>query len=453
MYRPEPQGEINMIAERLIGSLFGSKIGNELDALAQAYAAQGKFSGAVLVARKGEVLLKKGYGLANREHDVSNTPQTIFRIGSMTKPFTAIAIMQSVEAGQLSLDDTVSKFLPDFPNGGRITVHHLLSNRSGIRDYILMPEYNDIKKQRVTTEQVIALFRDEPLLFEPGTEFGYSNGNWVLVGYMLEQLTGKSYEAVIRERIFQPLGMTNSGAEWEKPLIQHRANGYDDTGAGFLNAELHDDTTMHGAGALYSTVEDLFKWDRGLYSDALLKQETLQMMFAPISEDYGYGWELHRLHGQQVIGHSGGLPGFASNIARFVDDDVTVIVASNVGGSAVMQLTEGLSAIVFGVPHESPSARPFVTVDPAVLADYVGDFSVTYFGRTSIMQFTLENDRLVMAIRGLPTSVLSAYSDITFYARPKGDVEMTFVRDASGQVNTIEMDWSGHKGTAKRVSV
>ena len=251
-----------MIAERIIGNLFGSKIGNELDALAQAYAAQGKFSGAVLVARKGEILLKKGYGLANREHDVPNTPQTIFRIGSMTKPFTAIAIMQLVEAGQLSVDDTVSKFLPDFPNGERITVHHLLSNRSGIRDYILMPEYNAIKKQRVSTEQLIGLFRDEPLLFEPGSEFGYSNGNWVLLGYMLEQITGKSYEAAIRERIFQPLGMNNSGAEWEQPLIKHRASGYDDTGAGFLNAELHDDTTMHGAGALYSTVEDLFKWDR-----------------------------------------------------------------------------------------------------------------------------------------------------------------------------------------------
>ncbi|HLU11058.1 MAG TPA: serine hydrolase [Oceanobacillus sp.] len=441
-----------MIAERILGNLFGSKIGSELDALAQAYTAHGKFAGAALVARKGEILLKKGYGLANREHNVPNTPQTVFRIGSMSKPFTAIAIMQLVEAGQLSLDDTVSKFLPDFPNGERITVHHLLSNRSGIRDYILMPEYQTIKKQRVTTEQVIALFRNEPLLFEPGTQFSYSNGNWVLLGYILEKLTSKSYEAAIRERIFDPVGMRNSGAEWEKPLIQHRANGYDDTGAGYANAELHDDTTMHGAGALYSTVEDLYKWDRALYGETLLKQATLQQMFAPISESYGYGWELHTLHGRRAIGHSGGMPGYASNIARFIDDDVTVIVASNVGGSAVLQLTEGLSAVVFGAPYETPSARPFVSVDPAILADYVGNYSVTFYGRTSIMEFTLENDHLVLAIRGLPTSIVSAYSDTTFYARPKGDVEMTFVRDASGQVNTIEMDWSGHKLTATRVN-
>jgi CubicO group peptidase (beta-lactamase class C family) len=440
-----------MIAERLIGSLFGIKIGNQLDALVEAYTAQGKFAGAALIARKGEVLLSKGYGLANREHAVPNTPQTVFRIGSTTKPFTALAIMQFVEAGRLSLDDTVSKFLPDFPNGKRITIGHLLSNRSGIPDYILMPEYDGIKKLRVSTEQVIGLFRDEPLLFEPGTEFGYSNSNWVLLGYMLERMADKSYEAVIRERIFQPLGMSHSGTQWEQPLIMHRASSYDDTGAGYLNAEFHDDTTMHGAGALYSTVEDLYKWDRALYGETLLKQKTLQQMFAPVSEGYGYGWELHTLHGHRVIAHSGGLPGFVSNIARFVDDDVVVILLSNVGGSAVPQMTEGLSAIVFASPYEMPSARPFVIVDPAVLADYVGDYSVTFFGRTSILKFTLENDRLVMAIRGLPTSVLSAYSDTTFCARPKGDVEMTFVRDASGRVSTIEMNWSGHQGTAKRV--
>ena len=165
-------------------------------------------------------------------------------------------------------------------------------------------------------------------------------------------------------------------------------------------------------------------------------------MFAPISEGYGYGWELYTKHERRLIGHSGGLPGFASNIARFVDDDVTVIVASNVGGSDVLQLPLGLAAIVFGVPYETPSARPFVTVDPVALANYVGDYSVTFFGRTSIMQFTLENDRLVMAIRGLPTSVLSAYSDTTFYARPKGDVEMTFVRDML-PVRSTRLRWIG----------
>jgi CubicO group peptidase (beta-lactamase class C family) len=440
-----------MIAERLIGTLFGSRMGQELDALVNAYAAQGKFGGAVLVARKGEVLLKKGYGLANYEHDVPNTPETVFRIGSMTKPFTAIAVMQMVEAGRLSLQDTVSRFLPDFPKGERITVHHLLSNTSGIPDYIITPEYQTIRRYRVTTEQVIDLFRDKPLQFEPGTAFGYSNSGWVLLGLMLEQLTGKRYEEVIRQQIFEPLGMTHSGAEWEQTLIRHRANGYINTGVEITNADYHDDTGMHAAGALYSTVEDLFKWDRALNGNRLLRQSTLAQMHQPVMEGYGYGWELPVIHGRRVFGHSGGLPGFTSNYARFIEDDVTVIVASNLSGAAFSQLTEGLAAVVFGLPYAVPTARPFVSVDPAVLADYVGEFEVTYFGRTSILTFAIEHERLTMAIRGLPKSVLSAYSDTTFYARPKGDVELTFVRGGDGRVTSIEMNWSGHKGTAKRV--
>ena len=441
-----------MIGQRLIGNLFGSRTTQELNGLVEAYVSQSKFSGAVLVAHKGDVLLQKGYGLANHEHDIPNTPQTVFRIGSMTKSFTALVTMLLVEEGRLKLDDAVSQFLPDFPNGEQIALRHLLCNTSGLPDYISTPEYEVIKKRHISTNDLIALFRDLPLQFKPGAEFGYSNFGWMLLGAILEQLEGKPYEQIVRKSIFAPLGMTRSGAEWEQPIIKHRAVGYVDTGEGLLNAELIDETTMHAAGALYSTVEDLFKWDRALAAGTLVRQETLQAMRMAVSPQYGYGWELHALHGRQSFGHSGGLPGYISNYAHFVDDDLTIILLSNLSGAAFMGLTEGLSAIVFGLPYEMPSARPFVTVDPAVFDDYVGEFNVTFFGRTSTLKFRVENGRLLMEISGLPTSILSAYSETTFYARPKGDVELTFVRETTGQVSTIDLNWSGHKAQAMRIS-
>jgi CubicO group peptidase (beta-lactamase class C family) len=406
----------------------------------------------VLVARGGEILLNKGYGLANREHGASNTPQTVFRIGSMTKPFTAIAIMQLAEAGRLSVQDPLSQYLPDFLNGERIRLHHLLSNTSGIEDYIIMPEYAKIMKLRVTLDDLFAFFRDKPLQFQPGEGFGYSNSNWVLLGYIIERITGKPYASVIGERIFEPAGMAHSGYEWEVPVIKGRAAGYNDTGAGIVHAELIDESTMHAAGALYSTTEDLYRWDRALYSPALLKPETFKTMSAAVWEHYGYGWELYTLHGHRAVAHSGGIPGYVSNFVRFVDDDAVVIILSNLGSASFPQMTEGLAAILFGAPYQLPSAYTFVEVNAAVLADYEGEFDATYFGRTSRLRFALEGGKLVMRVWGLPDSVLSPLSESKFYARSKGDVEMTFVRDAEGRVTGIDMLWAGQPTAAVRVN-
>jgi len=434
-----------------IGGLLGQRTERELDALVKAYTDQGKFSGVVLVARGEEILLRKAYGSANFEYAVANTPETVFRIGSMTKPFTALAIMQLVEAEKLSINDPVSKFLPDFSNGKQIALHHLLSNTSGIPDYIIMPEYQKISKNHLTTQDLIALFRDQPLQFEPGSQFSYSNSNWVLLGAILEQATGLTYGEVIRERIFQPLGMAHSGYEWEQPIIKNRAVGYVDTGAGMLNAELIDESTMHGAGGLYSTVDDLHIWERALHDGTLVRHQTLKQMSVPIFKEYGFGWELYSLHNRRIVAHSGGLPGYVSNFVRFVDDDVAIIILSNLSSAAFPQMTEALSAIVFDEPYQLPSAYTFIHVDPAVFADYVGDYRVTFFGRTSILKFVIEGDKLVMTVQGLPKSILSAISETKFYARSKGDVEMTFVRDEKGHISTIDMNWAGHLQTAVRV--
>src|SRR5690606_35898964 len=359
--------------------------------------------------------------------------------------------MQWVERGVLAVEDTVSRFVPDYPNGERITLHHLLSNTSGIPDYILMPSFPTVAKRRLKTDELIALFRDAPLLFEPGERFAYSNSNWVLLGKVLEQMTGKPYGEAIREQIFEPAGMATAGYTWETPLIPHRAQGYVDSGNGIINAEFIDETALHGAGGLYATVDDLLRFDRALAAGKIVRSDTLERMAANGTAPYGYGWELESIHGRRVVGHSGGMPGYMSNFARFVDDDVTVSVLSNLGSAEVKALTEALGAIVFGLPYEKPSARRFIEIDPAQLKQYEGDYSLTYFGRTSVLSFRVENGQLMMHVPGLPSSIVRAMSETTFFARSKGEVEMTFLRDQNGDIKGIDVNWSGHRQFAPRI--
>src|SRR6185369_13767550 len=280
-----------------------------------------------------------------------------------------------------------------------------------IPDYIVMAGYEKIMKQHISLPDLFELFRDTALVFEPGSDFGYSNSNWVLLGYIIEQVTGKSYAEVLRERIFEPIDMTHSGVDWEQPIIPHRALGYVDTGAGMINAELIDDTTMHAAGAIYSTVDDLYRWERALYGDRLLPQQTLQQMWTAVSKKddsgYGYGWEIRRFHKRRTIGHSGGLPGYVSDIVRFVEVDLVVIILSNLGSTAHEDMVRDLSAAVLGEPYQLPAKRTFVVVNPAIFADYVGRYELTYFGRKSILNFTVEGDQMVMKVHGLPKAVLS----------------------------------------------
>ncbi|MBL8161409.1 MAG: beta-lactamase family protein, partial [Anaerolineae bacterium] len=202
-----------MLKERLTRLIFGQ--GHRLDTLVQAYVDLERFSGAALVARGGRVLLHKAYGCADPGAQTPNTVETAFRIGSLTKPFTAILVMQVAQAGQLELEDTLALYMPDYPNAEHITLRHLLSNTSGIPDYIPLPAYEALMGQPTPPERIVALFRDLPPQFEPGTGFGYSNSNWVLLTLILEQVTGRPFAQLLDERIFAPAGMTRSGVNWQ----------------------------------------------------------------------------------------------------------------------------------------------------------------------------------------------------------------------------------------------
>jgi len=320
------------------------------------------WGGTILVAQKGEVLISQGYGLADRENDVPNTSQTKFAIGSMTKAFTAMAIMMLQERGQLTVQDPICKYISDCPTAWKpITLHHLLIHTSGIHDYeAWYYELNDKINicREYKPEEFIAFFKDLPLDFAPGSRWSYSNTGYFLLGVAIEKVSDESYETFIQKNILQPLGMTESGYDRSSTIVKQRASGYSiDQNGGFVNAYCTDVSIKYAAGGLYSTVGDLYKWDQALYTDRLVSTGTLNTIFTstvsidssqwPAGAVYGYGWAISQQSGHRVIWHGGFVYGFVSQITRYPDDQVTIIVLTNVDTENPYQITNALADIVF----------------------------------------------------------------------------------------------------------
>jgi CubicO group peptidase (beta-lactamase class C family) len=309
-------------------------IATKIDAYLGRLVQDNQFSGSVLVARRGQVLVSKGYGMANLEQSVPNTPQTKFRIGSVTKQFTAMAILLLQQQGKLKVQDHICTYIPQCPDAWQeITIHHLLTHTSGIRNFIDMPTYQKVKTLPSTPIQTMALFKDTPLLFKPGARYSYSNSGYVVLGYIIEKVSKKLYPLFLREQIFAPLQMRNTGYD-TSIVLKHRAAGY--TNGGQFNADYVDLSIVHAAGGLYSTIEDLYLWDQALYTAKLVPQAALDTMFTahaafppPGDGGYGYGWDIFKAHDRRVTGHLGGIAGFSAGLTRFPDDKVTVIVLSN----------------------------------------------------------------------------------------------------------------------------
>lgn len=303
----------------------------QLDQFLSEQANNQMFSGAVLVAQNGQILLSKGYGLADRTRQLPNTPQTRFRLGSLTKPFTALAILQLQAQGKLDVQDPICRYLTDCPVAWQtITVHHLLTHTAGIPDIERLPEYAQIKTTPSTPAQTITLFQDKPLAFLPGTQWEYSSSGYILLGVILEQAAGKTYETFLQENIFAPLGMNDTGYEHDAATL---ATGYANA---TTVADPIDMSIPFAAGGLYSTVEDLYRWEQALATDELLPQPLLDLLFTPYAEipqtdgaRYGYGWVISQPMGHRLIGHNGGIDGFVASLNWFVADHVTIIMLSN----------------------------------------------------------------------------------------------------------------------------
>jgi CubicO group peptidase (beta-lactamase class C family) len=308
-----------------------------------------RFMGSVLVARGENVVLDKGYGYANVEWEVANSPTTRFRIGSITKQFTAAAILLLEERGRLSVDDPVRKHLPDAPSAwDKVTIFHLLTHTSGIPSFTSFPDYQSTMTLAVTTEKMVERFRDKPLEFAPGEKWNYSNSGYVLLGYLIERISGQPDAQFLQENIFKALGMTGSGYDSNADVIARRAAGYNLGPNGLVNARFIHMTIPHGAGALYSTTHDLLRWNQALFGGKVLSPASLKKMTTPFKNNYGFGIGITTANGRTRYSHNGAINGFNSFLAYYPDSRVTVAVLANVIGPAADELGAKLSALAHG---------------------------------------------------------------------------------------------------------
>lgn len=328
------------------------------EALISPIAKAGRFSGTVLVARDGKPVFRKAYGLANWEWNIPNTPDTKFRIGSITKQFTATAILQLAEAGKLSVDDPVSKYYADAPAAwSGITIKHLLTHSSGIPSYTSIPHFFEQEARRDRTpEEIVKLTADKPLEFAPGSKFAYDNSGYVLLGYIIEKISGERYADYLQHHIFDPLGMTSTGFDVSETILPKRAAGYSRDKGKIGNTAYLSMTEPFSAGSLYSTVDDLLIWDRALQAGKLLGPASFQAMFTDYGHGYGYGWFVGNVLGHQHISHGGGINGFVTAFDRYPKDKLTVVVFSNEDFASVERITGGLAALYLDLPSRTAAA-------------------------------------------------------------------------------------------------
>jgi CubicO group peptidase (beta-lactamase class C family) len=329
-----------------------------LDKLIRSYSDQNQFSGSVLVAREGRVILRKGYGMANYELDSPNTRLTKFRIASVSKQFTAAAVMLLQERRALKVQDPIGKYLPGYPNGQTITIHHLLTHTSGIPDYSRSDDFQTWKGRHLGIGKIVEQFRDRPLEFNPGTRFRYSNSGYLLLGLIIERVTGKPYEQFLRESLFRPLKMISSGQDQRTRLIRNRACGYAVKDGKLVNGGVIDTSVAYGSSSLYSTIGDLYRWDMAISRRKLLKRDTIERMlmfyaeqkepeFPYYGKKYGYGWWTGEEYGRRMVFHSGFIDGFTAYNKIFVDEKTCIILLCNIEHLPVDEIAAGITKILF----------------------------------------------------------------------------------------------------------
>ncbi|HET9529584.1 MAG TPA: serine hydrolase domain-containing protein [Blastocatellia bacterium] len=318
---------------------------------------------AVIVVKDGKEVLRKGYGMADMELGVRIEPDMIFRLGSITKQFTAVAILMLAGQGKLSLSDEITKYLPDYPTRDhKITIEHLLTHTSGIKSYTSIPEWRPMWRKDVTLKEIIDLFKDKPMDFAPGEQWRYNNSGYVLLGAIIEKVSGQSYKDFIEKNIFAPLGMKRSFYDDTQRIVPRRVSGYAKNKDEFVNAEYLSMSWPYAAGSLMSTVDDLAIWDAALYTEKLVKQESLKRAWTPYTlsdgkpTKYGYGWGISSIDGHRVISHGGGIHGFSTDGLRLPDDRVYVAILTN-RQLSLGNLGQKVAAIAIGASLDEPAAK------------------------------------------------------------------------------------------------
>ena len=397
---------------------------------------------AVLVAQNGKIVFEKGYGLEDRENKVPVSTETKFRIGSITKQFTAAAILKLQEQGKLSVDHKLSKYIPDFPRGEEVKLHHLLTHTSGIHSYTDKPDFMSRVTNAVTTEEIVKSIKEDSYDFDPGEKWHYNNSGYMVLGYIVEKVSGQSYGDFLRKTFFQPLGMTNTGIHRPNAALTHEALGYSFEKNKMVRAVNWDMGWAGGAGAIYSTVEDLYRWNEGVFNGKVLSEASRKAAFTPVetrqgesaTPSYGYGLAILKFRGLPEISHNGGLNGFTSSLIRFTKEHVTVVVLANcvpphpkLGDSR--RVAQELATIYLS-DKLSPLPVANTNVSPNAFDGLVGRYD---YGPPGVLTVTRDGAHLFAQMAGERKHEIFPLSETEFFWKVV-EARVTFEKDANGKV-------------------
>lgn len=397
--------------------------GTKMDSLIQKAVQLNRFNGSVLVSKNGRIVYEKAYGYQNVEKNILNTPYTVYQIGSTTKEFTAAVILKLIENHQLSLDDKLSNYFPDFARGNEITVKHLLTHTSGIYEILRDPVAFNSGTQPRSKEQMLSFFSNKPLDFNPGTQYSYCNSGYMLLGLIIEKVTGKPYEQVVKDFILKPLKMKHTGFDFAGLKSPDKAIGYSRYTKTIKQASIPwDSTATYSAGALYSTVEDLYKWHKGLLNYKVYNKTSLEKATTPFLEGYGLGCWIDMIYDKKVVSHGGNIFGFTGYFGRIQEEDVSIIILNNIFNRQIENIGLSILAILYDKPY---SYFDEIKLTPDALEKYVGEYEVSTDYKVKITRIA---DQLFIQRNNGASTEIFPYKENTFFQKDD-DITISFKSD------------------------
>jgi CubicO group peptidase (beta-lactamase class C family) len=411
---------------------------------------------AVLVSQNGKVLYKKAYGYSDVEKKTPITPSTKFRIGSITKQFTASSILKLQEEGKLKVTDKLSKYFPDFPRGDEVTIHQLLTHTSGIHSYTGKDDFLERVLKPVTNEELLAYFKNDPYDFNPGDRYQYNNSGYFLLGYIIEKVSGKTYAQYLQDAFFTPLQMKNTGIHSSTVKIENEAKGLTKENGQYKLSLDWDMSWAGGAGAMYSTVEDLYTWNEAVFNGKVLSKESLAAAFTPVllndgklpdGTKYGYGWGFDNYRGQDIIGHSGGLHGFISQLNRFPKENMTVVILTNITPSEAQLSPATIAECYLWEKMDKQRSVSEVALGNVDVKQYEGRFD---FKNGAVMTITSEGNNLFAQLTGQSKFPIFSSGPDEFFWKVV-DARIKFEKNEKGEVTVGHFEQNGHKIDAPRL--
>jgi CubicO group peptidase (beta-lactamase class C family) len=414
----------------LIGSSPAQTTAERMQQIVQPYVDAQMFMGSVLVAKHGKVIFKQSYGMADMEWSIPNSSTARFNIASMTKQFTAAAVLLLEDRGKMKTDDSIRKYFPDAPaSWDKITIYNLLTHTSGISD-------DAATYVPGTPDKMI--FHDKPLNFQPGEKWSYVNLGYIVLGYLIEKISGQTYEDFMRENIFRPLNMNDSGLESYVTVIPHRASGYVPGDNGLENAARPDTRLGFSAGSLYSTTEDLLRWEDGLFAGKVLSAASLRKMTTPFRNDYACGLFAKRVNGHLMIEHNGDNIGFNADMAYYPEEGLAVIVLANQNGQAMSKIATALADVMHGETVPPPGIHKEIALPSAALARYAG----TYQFADGPIELSTAGNHLIARFQGGSSMSFFPESETKFFSKVF-DIQVEFSRNDKGEFKFITWSQNG----------